>query len=185
MLAVLVVGTETGTFFTGAADDATNEMIYLASGHTARYVRLTVAISSTRTIDIGRIWLDNGWSTTAGLEFSVGVADPSPVTKSRGGSVFDSARKRWRKLTCRGFGLSENDFRGTVGDALYKSWLTMDLAVGTSGELVFLPLTDSQINLCRLGVFGHITSNSPMKVINKNNQDGLMIDKRFTLEEDF
>ena len=178
------VGTETGTFFTGATSDATNEMIYLTSGHTARYVRLTVTISST-TVSIGRIWLDNAWSTTAGMEFSVSVADPSPVTRSRGGSIFISERKRARRVACKGFALTENDFRGTVGDSLYKSYLTMDLAVGTSGEIVFLPLTDSQINRNRLGVYGHVSNSQPMKVMDRTTSDGLSIEKRFTVEEDF
>lgn len=179
------VGQETGTFWTGTSYDATNEMLYLSSAHTARWVQLRVLVTSIRTVEIGRIWLDSGWSTTASMEFSVSVTDPSPVTKSRGGSVFISARKRARRLTVKAFGLTENDFRGTVGDADFKSYLTMDLAVGSSGELVFLPLTDNQINRNRLGVYGHITNNLPMKVLDKRSSDGLMIEKRFTLEEDF
>ena len=179
------VGTETGTFDTLAASDATNEMLYYSTGYTAQYVRLTVKVPTVRTVEIGRIWLDDAWSTTASLEFSVSVVDPSPITKSRGGSVFISERKRARRLIVKAFGLTENEFRGTVGDSLYKSYLTMDLSVGSSGELVFLPLTDSQINRNRLGVYGHVINNLPMKVLDKRNSDGLMIEKRFTLEEDF
>ncbi len=175
------VGTETGTFWQGTADDPLWEVLYLASGHTARYVRITVTITATGTYDIGRVWFDEAWSTNVSMDFSLAVVDRSTKSKSRGGSTYASARQILRQLHIRAFGLKDADFMGTSSD--FDSFLSMDLAVGTHGEMILLPLTDTQINRQRLGVYGTIANNQPIRVLDKGSA-GYLTEKRFTVEED-
>ena len=79
------VGTESGTMWTGTAYDAPNELIYLATALTARYVRLAVAIPAAVSVDIGRVWLDSSWSYKNLMSFNLSVIDRSTKSKSRGG----------------------------------------------------------------------------------------------------
>ena len=53
-------GTDIGSegpnvFFTGTVHDPANEMLFLATALTARYVQLSVTVPTTRTVDIGRV----------------------------------------------------------------------------------------------------------------------------------
>lgn len=178
------VGQETGTFWNGGTSyDPTNDMLYFSSTYTARYVRIAVTITGAMIADVGRVWLDNAWSTNVSMDFSLGPMDRSTKTKSRGGSTYASRRQILRKLDIKAIGKSTTDFIGDASDSDLKSFLTMDLAVGTHGEIVCLPLTDSQLNKQRLGVYGTISSNSPIRVISKGS-DGFLTEKRFTIEED-
>ena len=177
------VGQETGTFFTGITDEAPNDMLYFASAYTAQHVRLIVTVTSVRTVEIGRVWMDDGWSLGGGLsfDFAVGVEDLSPTTETPSGGFWASSKKRRRVLHCKAHGLTTAHVVGTDADT--DSFLSIDIAVGTSGEVVLLPLTDTQRNKQRLGVYGHISRNEPIQFIDKNNTDYLT-SKRLTIKED-
>jgi len=177
------VGTETGTFWTGTAYDAPNDLIYLSATKTARYVRLAVKIPATKVIDIGRVWLDNAWEYKNAMDFSIGTLDRSTKTKSRGGSTYASSRQILRTLQNRAHGTSNDDLYGSSSDALMRSFLTMDMAVGESGEIVCIPMTANQHERQRTGVYGTISRNSPIRVIDKGGS-GYISSKEFTIEED-
>ena len=177
------VATETGTLWTGTAYDAPNDLIYLSTARTARYVRLKVVIPAAKTIDIGRVWLDSAWAYKNLFDFSVGTVDRSTKTKSRGGSTYVSPRQILRALNIRAHGSSNDDFYGSSSDALMKSWLTMDMAVGESGEIVVLPMHANQHERQRTGVYGTISRNGPIRVIDKG-ANGYLSSKEFSVEED-
>ena len=175
------IGTETGTFWTGTADDPKNDFIYLATGHTARYIRLTVAVT-VATVDIGRIWFDDAWSANLSLDFSIGVDDSSTMVDTRGGSVYTSERKRRKLIHCSAHALSTANVIGTDADT--DSFMSMDLKAGSSGEVIVLPDTSSTRLTQRLGVYGHLSRNEPTQFIDKGNA-GYIASKRFTVREDF
>jgi hypothetical protein len=177
------VGTSSGTLWTGTAYDAGNDMIYLSSAYTARYVRIAVKIPAAKTVDIGRVWLDSAWSFGAAMDFSMGVIDRSTKTKSRGGSSYVSDRQKLRNLDCRAVITSSNDLYGSSSDTLMKSFLTMDLAVGQSGEIVCIPMIANQHERQRTGVYGTISRNNPIRVVDKGGS-GYLATKDFTVEED-
>jgi hypothetical protein len=177
------VGSETGTLWTGTAYDTRNEMLYLASAHTARYVRVAVAIPGAESIDVGRIWLDSAWGYSSSMDFSIGVIDRGSKTKSRGGDSYTADRQKLRKLDMRAYGLNNDDFYGNSSDPLMKSFLTMDLAVGETGEIVCIPLHANQHEKQRSGVYGTISKNNPIRVKDKATA-GYISEKSFTCEED-
>ena len=184
------VGTEgPNKFWEGTSDDGPHELLYLSTAFTARYVRLSVTIPVTaspdagRTVDVGRVWLDSAWSITVSMQFTLGISDTSTVTKTRGGSAYSSDKQVLRKLGCKAIGVTNYDLVGNASDSLLKSFLTLDLAVGVHGAVLILPLTDSQINRQRLGVYGHITDSQPISIIDKSGSD-YVSEKRFTVEED-
>ena len=174
------VATESGTFAAATSYDANNDMLSFTD-HTARWVRLTVTITGALILSIGRIWIDDAWTTNVGMDFNMGVVDRSTKTKSRGGSAYVSSRQKLRKMDVNAIGRTTADFIGTSSD--FDSFLTMDLAVGESGEIVCLPLTDSAHNRNRLGIYGTISNNGPIQVKDKG-ASGYLTTKRFTIEED-
>jgi len=174
------VGTETGTFWTGTTYDATNEMLYLASAHTARYVRLAVVIPAAVSVTIGRVWLDSAWSYNNSMDFEMGIIERSTKTKSRGGSTYAASRQILRTQNIRAWGKSDTDFIGLSSDSDFKSFLTMDLAVGQHGEVICLPLHANQHERQRTGVYGVISRNGPISVRDRGS-DGLLTEKRFTI----
>ena len=174
------VGVEAFTLWAGSTYDAPNEMLYFSTTYTARYV--TVQFNTPNQIcDIGRIWFDDAWSYNNLMDFNIGVIDRSTKSKSRGGSTYSSSRQKLRKLDIVARGRSDADFIGTSAD--FDSFLTMDLAVGESGEIVCLPLTDTEHNRNRMGVYGTIVNNNPIRVLDKG-ADGFISEKRFSIEED-
>lgn len=178
------VGQETGTFWNGGTTyDPKNDMLHFASTYTARYVRIAVTITAAMLADVGRVWMDSAWSTNVSLDFALGTIDRSTKTKSRGGSTYASKRQILRTLDIKAIGRSDTDFIGISSDADLKSFLTMDLAIGQHGEVVCLPLTDSQLNKQRFGVYGTISQNNPIRVLDRG-ASGLLTEKRFTIEED-
>jgi len=177
------VGTTTGTFWDGTAYHPDNEMLYLASAYTAQYVRLAVAIPAAVSVSIGRVWLDSAWAYKNSMDFSVGVIDRSTKSKSRAGSTYVSSRQKLRQLNIRAYGSSDTDFFGSSSDADMKSFLTMDLAVGESGEIVCIPLHANQQERQTTGVYGTISSNQAISVRDRGGS-GLLTEKRFTVEED-
>ena len=184
------VGSEgPNTFWTGTSDDGPHELLYLTTALTARYVRLAVTIPVTaspdlgRTVAIGRVWLDSAWAITVSMSFTLGITDTSTVTKTRGGSAYSSDKQVLRKLGCKAIGVTNYDLVGNPSDSLLKSFLTLDLAVGMHGAVLILPLTNSQINRQRLGVYGHLTDSQPITILDKTGSE-YVSEKRFTVEED-
>ena len=173
------VGTETGTLWNGGEiNPRYNHFVYLTSGHSARYVRLSVHAVAASVVDIGRVWLNDAYSAQFSMDFNISIKDPSSFTKSRGGSAYASAKNMPRMLSCKAFGLTNNDFTGNPG------LLAMHQAIGTHDEVIILPLTDTSQNLHRLGVYGHIKSNQGIHVISKSGT-AHVTDNRFVVEEDF
>ena len=125
--------------------------------------------------------MDDAWDYNNLMDFNMGVVDRSTKTKSRGGSTYSSARQKLRRLDIVARGKTTADFIGTSSD--FDSFLTMDLAVGESGEIVCLPLTDTEHNRNRVGVYGTISNNNPIKIMDKG-ADGFISEKRFSIEED-
>jgi hypothetical protein len=177
------VGSETGTLWSGTAYDSKNEMLYLSAGYTARYVRIAVAIPGAESVSVGRCWLDSAWSYTNSMDFSLGVIDRSTKTKSRAGSTYVSDRQKLRKLDIRAYGRDNDDFYGDSSDPLMKSFETMDLAVGVSGEIVCIPMHANQHERQRTGVYGTISRSNPIQVKDKG-PNGYLSEKSFTVEED-
>ena len=178
------VGTSSGTFWTGTAYDAPNELIYLTTALTARYVRLAVAIPAAVSVDIGRVWLDGpAWVYKNKMDFSLSVIDRSTKSKSRGGSSYVADRQKLRKLDIRAHGSDDDAWIGDSADTLMKSFLTMDLAVGNSGEIICIPMQSSKHEIQRVGTYGTISRNNPIRVIDKGS-DGYITSKEFTVEED-
>lgn len=177
------VGQETGTLWSGTSYDSPNELLYLASAYTAQYVRIAVAIPAATSVDIGRVWLDSAWSYKNKMDFSLGIIDRSTKTKSRGGSTYVSDRQKLRQLDVRAYGNSNDDFYGDSADSDFKSWLTIDQAVGQSGEVICIPMTANQHERQRTGVYGTISKNNPMRVQDKG-ADGYIFEKQLTVEED-
>ena len=177
------VGTESGTFWTGSAYDAPNEIIYLTTPLTARYVRLAVVIPAAVSVSIGRVWLDNCFDYKNKMDFSLGVMDRSTKSKSRGGSTYVSSRQKLRVLDCTAHGPDNDAFYGDSSDPLFKSFLTMDLAAGNSGEVICCPMVESKHSLQRVSVYGVISRNNPIRVLDKGSS-GYISSKQFTVEED-
>ncbi|GAG97109.1 unnamed protein product, partial [marine sediment metagenome] len=160
------VGSVAGTFAAATSYDANNDMLYLSTPYTARYFTMVITpVVPGGLVDMGRLWIDNGFVPNIGMDFGMGVIDRSTKTKSRGGSTYSAPRQILRKLDVNAIGRSTADFIGTSAD--FDSLLTMDLACGVSSEIVVLPMTDSQHNLNRMGVYGTISSNGPIHVQNK------------------
>jgi hypothetical protein len=177
------VGQETGTLWSGTTYDADNELLYLSTGYTARYVRIAIAIEAAGSFDVGRVWLAEAWDYKNKMDFSMGIIDRSTKTKSRGGSTYVSDRQKLRKLDIRAYGNSSNDFYGDSADTDFKSWLTVDMAVGQSGEIICIPMTANQHERQRTGVYGTISKNNPSRVMDKG-ADGYIFEKQLTVEED-
>ena len=177
------VGTSSGTFWVGTDYDAPNELIYLTTALTARYVRLSVTVPTATNCDIGRVWLDSSWAYSNLMDFNLSVVDRSTKSKSRGGSTYVSDRQKLRRLDVRAHGSSNDDYYGDSSDALMKSFLTMDLAVGQSGEIVCIPMVESKHSIQRVGTYGTVSKNDAIRVIDKGN-DGYISTKSFTVEED-
>lgn len=175
------VGSETGTLWGGSDYDAPNDMLYFSTAYTARYVTINIT-KPNKIVDIGRIWMDNAWSTNVGMDFGMGIKDRSTMTKSRGGDTYVDQRQILRTMNVNAIGRTTADFIGTTSD--FDSFLTMDLACGQgSGEIICLPLTDSQHNMNRLGIYGTISNNGAIEVRDKG-ESGFLTTKRFTIEED-
>lgn len=174
------------TFWQGTADDAANELLWLTTARSARYVRLEVDLTGQEQVaDIGRVWLDDAWEFSLALEFGIGIDDPAGrPTKSKGQSAYVTARKRARVLDCLARGLTTDDALGNASDPLLQSFLTMDLAVGSSGEIILLPSVASQLKRQRMGVYGSISQNTPMRFLD-NGEGEFFTEKRFTVEEEF
>jgi len=177
------VGVETGTFWDGTSYHPDNEMLLFSSAYTARYVRLAVAVPAATTCDIGRVWMDSAWSYSNLMDFSISIIDRSVKSKSRGGSSYVSSRQKLREINVTARGLSNDNLIGATSDTDMKSFLTMDLAVGSSGEIICLPAHASQHERQTLGVYGTISRNGAIQVIDKGG-DGWISTKRFTIEED-
>jgi len=179
------VGSVSGTFWEGTEHDAPNELLYFSTSYTARYIRLAVAIPAAVSVDIGRIWIDSAWTTgfNVSMDFGLGIVDRSTTTKSRGGSTYASARQILRRMDVRAIGRSTDAFIGDSADTDMKSFLTLDLAVGTHGECICLPMTASKHEIQRTSIYGVITKNNPIRIKDKGG-DGYLSEKSFTVEED-
>jgi hypothetical protein len=177
------VKTATGTLWSGTTYHPNNEMLLMASSYNARYIRLAVAIPAAGSVDIGRVWIGLGWEYSNSMDFSVGIVDRSTKIKSRAGSSYVSDRQKLRELNIRAYGSNDTDFFGSSSDADMKSFLTMDLAVGTSGEIVCLPMHATQQERQTTGVYGTIVNNGPISVRDRGSA-GLLTEKTFKIEED-
>lgn len=182
------VGTETGTFFNGVSADSPNDFLYFSSAYSAQFVRIAVVITSATTIDIGRVWMDGAtaWAIKPDLlSFAIGIQDTSTSAESRGGSFYSTTRKRRRVMQARLHGEDTDTLIGDSTDTDLKSFMTLDMTVGTSGEVIMMGDTTNQITKQRLSIYGHISRNEPIQFREKNPTDGYISEKRFTILEDF
>lgn len=178
------VGQETGTLWTRRDWETHNYFIYISTRYAARYMRIEVDVALAGNFDLGRLWLDDAWiDPDFSMDFTVNINDPSPLVKSTGGTVYSSARSLQRSIDCRVYGVTDADFVGD-GQLVDPSLLVMHMVAGTSGEVVCLPLVDTEIHIRRLGTYGHIKSNQGIRVLDKG-ANGHIVENRFTIEEDF
>lgn len=169
------------TMWTPGSNDASNYFEALGATYSARYAQVTLAALSNEVIDIGRIWIGESWAANFSMDFSMAVVDRSTKSKSRGGSTWNSDRQKLKQITCRCYGLSDANFIGTSAD--FDSFLDMDLTVGNTGEIIVIPRNDDEHERHRLGVYGTIVQNGPVRVTNRTSS-GLFTEKTFTVEED-
>jgi len=179
------------TFFSGTAWDSPNEIIIPASVQTGgRYIRITVPVSTARTCDIGRIWIDGPWQTRVLTDFSIAIQDKSNVVETQSSSVFESERRRVRVLNCHVQADDEDEIRGASGDSDLQSLLTMDLACGVSQEIIMAPyytsgdsFTPNQLNRQRFTVYGRMQNSGAIQFSHKSGVWAAR--KRFSIKEVF
>lgn len=147
---------------------AANIYVLVPAATQARYVRLRTAwaqpVGETFR-DVGRLWIGDGInlpsSVDAGVDvgYSMGVVDPGQLDVSIGGQVYETRRPRSRRLTAS---LYANDITAigfAPNESSYESKASlagMIEEVGATGELIFLPNTDSQLMMQATGIYGHL-----------------------------
>jgi hypothetical protein len=167
--------------WTAGDNDGSYWFYPLGQTYSAQYAEITIAAFSNEVLDIGRVWIGESWDANVSMDFSMSIMDRGTKSKARGGSTWASTRQKLRQIQCRCFGLSDANFFGTSAD--FTSFLEMDQAVGTTGEIIVIPRNDNEHERHRLGVYGTMASNGPIRVANRTN-GGLFTEKTFTVEED-
>ncbi len=181
------VATASGTLWQGVADDPKQQHVILPATYSARYVRVALTPADGKSVEIGRVWVDDPWSPAVGIDFSHTVQDVSVSNRSIGGSKYTYSKPRFRQMNVKLLHMSEADALGSSSDNTTRSAHHMDMTAGTSSSMVIIPETtgaDPAQVIHKLGFYGSIKTSTAINLVPAKSGSGWVYDKSFQFEEE-
>jgi hypothetical protein len=144
-----------------------HEFHVLPSTVTALSMRLTLYGNfpdTAWTTNIGRLWASNALVLDDGIDgdWSMAIADPSQVSRSRGEQVYVDERPRYRILQINRRNLEKAECYNTAGAPTDPSFQLLGFQAGRHGEVIVIPRDDEDHDIHRWGVYG--TINDTIKI---------------------
>ena len=123
------------------------------------------AVTDFSYVDIGRLWLGSLWELPDGIDakWEQTIQDDGSIIRSRGQQGFAETRQRYRVLDVNMGKIKEVDAFGDANDLTYPNLQDMYWQVGTTGDMIILPRTNSDHMIHKVGMYGHIDKSTPIK----------------------
>lgn len=181
------VASETGTLWQGVSDSPKQQHVIFDATYSAQHVRVTLSPDAAQTVDLGRIWIDEPWAPSVGLDYRATVQDPSVNQRTIAQSVYSYRKARFRKIECVLNNMRETDALGSSSDVTARGAAHMDFTVGISSPIVLIPQTtgaDADQVIHQFGIYGHIETSSPIRLMESKDGGGWRYTKAFTVCEE-
>lgn len=181
------VATDSGTLWAGVSDIPLQQHIVFSQTYSARYVRVTLTPSVGQAVDVGRMWIGEGWNPKIGTNFELTIQDNSKSKRAIGGSVYSYIIPRYRSMKVSLNSMTEADAYGISSDSAAMNCAAMDFTAGIGSQIVIIPETtgsDATQVIHMQGIIGSIWRSTPITVIESRSADGWKYRKSFSVDED-
>lgn len=143
----------------------------------ARYLRLDLSWwMSSSSYSAGRLWVSDAVYLPEGTSdnWTVGAIDRGALDLSAGGQAVASVATKLRKLSVSLTKLNADlafgyplDGGGAAGDT--ASIQGMQMVAGNTGEVIVIPRTSDSVFVQRLGIYGHVLNEYPIRKLPGDN----------------
>lgn len=168
-----------------------NLYIDMGANYTAKYWDLRLHTYSPSvpfgtqgyTLTVGGLQLGYRLAVNCSMDFSVGSSSIGRMSAAASGETSTWHTTQKRMVNCKLYGLSDADFFG-ASSAVDDCLLSMEQAVGTTGQVTLLPEGDQgEASNTRRGIYGHIARSGPT-TLRDIGSGGMITEKHLTIEEE-